>query len=682
MAQLQVWTPDVAKRELARRLAYCMQARMPVDREMDECERALYNTRGGMQPSALSVSIGSASEVLGEGVDSGTSDVGVNLAFKNYRFIHSQLSANPPSVVPRPTSSDSSDKRKADAADRLVRYGQRKYQLQEVTDLVSANTLGYGTGFAKTIWDPDRGEIVDFDEGTGVLTMEGDISISVPSPRDVWFDPDAARWTDVKYVFEKIMMPWDEALFRFGAEQEKVLKKFRVEQSDQTGSSTTGSRYDGLERKFYDVVEVYQYWETGLPYNGQLGRFVYCTREGDLLCPLRANPFRFGAPRDRGVDLPGDSSSTKRTPERAALPYHVFTDIDVPGRVWGRSTVAYTAPLQDVHNRLVNVMIDCLQAHGVPRLLIHADCEIADDSVTNSPWDIVKWSGNREPTFQAPMQLPPAMPQILQLSERGINDMSGVNDSMFGKQEREQSGFSMQYATNQGNMIRRRLFNKYVLFVESMFKAYLNLVRKHWDETRTIWVLGKEQAFESVDLRGSDIDGGFDLVVEYGASLSLDPTARREEIITLMPLFEKAGMDPSVLMSHLKLNELEDLYDVNDRPGQRQHEEFQQIIETGKQVQPREMQDHAKRLIYCYQYVESSEFKYLAPKLQVLIEEHIKAREVLAAKGPRAPQGPAGPAGPAGAAGAGAPAGGLPAVPGPGGPLDVTQAGPLMANGA
>jgi len=38
--------------------------------------------------------------------------------------------------------------------------------------------------------------------------------------------------------------------------------------------------------------------------------------------------------------------------------------------------------------------------------------------------------------------------------------MAGVNDSMFGQQKREQSGFSMQYATNQGKMVRRRLFNK------------------------------------------------------------------------------------------------------------------------------------------------------------------------------------------------------------------------------
>jgi len=40
---------------------------------------------------------------------------------------------------------------------------------------------------------------------------------------------------------------------------------------------------------------------------------------------------------------------------------------------------------------------------------------------------------------------------------------------------------------------------------------------------RTIHVLGKEKAFDAMDIKGADIDSGYDLVVEYGASLSLDP---------------------------------------------------------------------------------------------------------------------------------------------------------------
>ena len=150
-----------------------------------------------------------------------------------------------------------------------------------------------------------------------------------------------------------------------------------------------------------------------------------------------------------------------------------------------------------------------------------------------------------------------------------MDDMAGVNESMFGQQSWEQSGYSMQYATQQGDMIRHRLFVKYTKLVEDVYKAYLNMVRKYWNTEHTIHVLGKEKAFEALDIQGADIEGGFDLVVEYGTSVSLDPVARKQEILTLMPVFEKAGMSPRSILSMLKMNELDGLLDrvqmANDR---------------------------------------------------------------------------------------------------------------------
>jgi hypothetical protein len=534
-------------------------------------------------------------------------------------------------------------------------------------------TLVLGTGFVKTIWDPEKGDIVDMDEATGELTMEGDITISNPSTWDMYIDPDATAWDEVKFIFERIYMPYEEALFKFPG-MEEILEKVRIKEEAQRheyGSHTA------LTEKKYDVVEVYQYWEKGLPYNGMVGRFCYLTRDGDLLTPVGPNPFRFSPPRDRGVeDLSDAMEEVKPLPAKALLPYHIFTDVDLPGTCWGRSVVAFESPLQDMYNRMLNVTMDNLQAHGVARLILPEGAEIADGSITNSPWDIVKITGNQPPHFMEPMPLPTAMPQMINMAKQGIDDMAGVNEAMFGQQSREQSGFSMQYATNQGNMIRRRLFNKYVLLTEGVYKAFLNLVKKYWNENRVVYVLGKEKAFEAVDIKGSDIDGGFDLVVEYGASLSLDPTTRRQEILTMMPLFEKAGISPRTALQLLKLNELEGMYDIVQMAEDRQREIFEEMIARDIYIPPREMQDHTNMLSYAYNFLMTSEFKYLRPEHQALIERHIKEREQL--KLAQA-QGQAGGM-PAGAAAGGIPApGSLPAVPG-GAPLDVMQAGPNIVN--
>lgn len=633
MAKLVVWSPDEAKIELAKRLSYSKAQRRGLESQWDEIERTLYSTRGNSAGSGLPADVSVSFESIGElgAVDADNTSapqVGINYTLKNLRFIHSQLSANPPSVVSRPTSNDPADRRKADAADRLVRFGIRKYKLQELFDLCSLYTLQYGTGFIKTIWDPELGEVLEFDEQTGELLMEGDISVTCPSTRDIYIDQDATTWDEVKYVFERVLMPWEEAIYRFGEDKADILLQHRIQQTNEQSDYGSNSR---MERMKYDVVEVYQYWEKGLAYNGQVGRFCYCTKEGELLTPIKPNPFRFSPPKDRGMDsnMPGN----KELPAKAYLPYHPFTDLDVTGTPWGRSMVAYQAPLQDIHNRLTNVILDCLAAHGTARIVLPEGTEIADGSITNSPLDIIRITGSQPPHFMAPMGLPPALDTFLMLMKQGMDDMAGVNEAMFGQQSREQSGFSMQYATNQGNMIRRRLFNKYVLLTESVFKAYLNLVRKYWTEQRTIYVLGKEKAFEALDIKGADINGGFDIVVEYGASLSLDPTTRREEILTLMPVFEKAGVDTRTIMQMLKLNELDGLYDSVQMAADRQREIFEEMGASNIYIPPKDMQDHRNMLAFAYQFVMTTEFKYMEPEKQALVERHIRERETMAAQG-------------------------------------------------
>jgi hypothetical protein len=671
MARIEIWTPQKAKKTLQERLMYCYDARKDTEYQWEENERTVYNTRGKSFTPDLSITFESEVELGITDVDQSNTDIGVNYTFKNLRFIQSQLSANPPSVISRPTSNDLEDRRKADAADRLIRFAIRQYGMQEKFDRCSLNTLLYGTGFIKTMWDGDSGEILELDEESGELTMEGDISIEVPNPWDIYLDPDGTEWKDVRYIFQRMTLPWEEAIFRF-PESEDILKKYK--RSDEYAYHNERGGRSALRQRKFDVVELFQYWEKGLPYNGMIGRFCYCTRDGDVLGEVKPNPFRFKAPKQLG-----DEEETRSKVPIAKLPFHIFTDVDMPHTPWGRSIVSFEAPLQDTLNRIDNVKMDILQAHGVARMALPEGTEISDDSITNSSWDIIKYTGNQAPHFMEALPMPPSLTEMREQIRVGIDDMAGVNESMFGQQSRETSGFSMQYATNQGNMIRRRLFNKYVLLTESVYKSFLNLVRTKWEEKRIIYVLGTERAFEAMDIKGADIDGGFDLVVEYGASLSLDPTTRREEILTMMPIFEKAGITPSKILELFKLNELEGLFDANELAVIRQQEIFDEMISKNIYIKPKELERHKKMIEYGYDYVMGSTFKYLDEDHQKLIEQHIKEREQLEAPPPAAGAGPGGmPPGPPpeGAAGP------LPTPPEMGGgPAEVGQLGQLLGGG-
>jgi hypothetical protein len=185
--------------------------------------------------------------------------------------------------------------------------------------------------------------------------------------------------------------------------------------------------------------------------------------------------------------------------------------------------------------------------------------------------------------------------------------------------------------------------------------------------------LGKEKAFESIDIQGADIDGGFDLVVEYGASLSLDPTSRRQELLQLFPIFQQAETDPAAkkLLSMLRLNELEGMYDRIQLAADRQREIFEEMIATDIYVAPAEAEDDVNMLAWASDYRMSAEFKYLRPEHQVLILRHIKERAMKVAQTAGGMPGPGGPGG------GGAAAGQLPVVPG-GAPMDIAASPAAM----
>jgi hypothetical protein len=668
MAKIVTWDDGKTKSEVYKRFKHTQEARKRLEDRWLRNESTLYTLSANQGMSSfLQNSMENNFQIGMPGVDGSNADVSVAYTFKNLRFIHAQMSANPPAVAMRPTSSDQEDHRRADAADRISRWAMRHYQLQETTDQLSLHCLVYGSGFVKTVWDSSKGDIIEFDEQNDEITMEGDISITVPFIWNVFIDPDAKTWGEVKYMIERIFMDADEAAMRW-PEKAEILKKAKVTDA----RSSLNSKESRFQDNRYNSVELIEYWETGLPTNGYLGRYCITTLDGDVVQSCRPSPHRFtkaGAiSRVENSNAPDEVKLARipKLPQQASLPYVMLTDIDVPNYVWGRSFVEYTSGLQDSLNRLDSTVLDNIQAHGVARMILPESAEISDDSLGNSPWDVVKITGNQPPYY---MQAPTLMPEMTRARQdfiQGINDISGVNDSMFGNQSREQSGASMQYATNQGNMIRRRLFNKYVLAVECLHKSILSLVRKHWTTQRTISVIGKERALEAVDIKGSDIDGGYDVVGEYGVTLSLDPITRREELLALQPIFEKAGVPIRKSLELMKLNELEGMFDRLEMAGTRQKEIFDEMIASGRYVPPEDLMDHENMIAWALDYFMSQEFTSLALETKQLLKQHVRDRGAVAAqeKGGGSTSTPAEVAAPANAAPGPIP-GGAPEMPAP-----------------
>jgi hypothetical protein len=617
MARVQQWNEQDWKEQLLQRFDRAVKYREQFEAQWRENGSIAANI-AGVEHNQFNISFDNIVELESGEVDNGDSQIAINEIFKYIRFWHSQMSANPPSVIVRPTSSEPGDRRKADAADRIQKHLRKKFEIQEMSDERNHNTLIYGTGYSKVVWDKDAGEMTDFDENTLDAKMTGEHAIYAPDVEHVWLDPDAARRKDLRYHFERHLVPLEEACFKWPEHAEHLTESITSKDSRDWAKAIN---YESQSDKT-GKVEIIEYYEKGMPVNGMKGRHAWFLPDGTLL--------------DYGTNPHFEHK----------LPIKVLTYIDVPGQVYGKSVVGYTARIQDMLQRMDSAALDAIQAHGVVRMALHESTDIEDEALSNSNWDYIKYGGSTPPHFISPMQLPPDIWKLRDVWVNAIRELFGINDSMMGIQKREQSAVSQQTSIESGTMIHRRLFTKFALVTEEEFRDMLGLAKDHWDQPRHVKVLGEEKAFEAADFIGADITGGYDLDVEYGTSLPLDPNMAREQLMLLMPALKEAGVSMKDILRRFRLNEVESTLDIMDLASDRQREIFEEMIakvEEGvaEYIAPKELEEHQGMLEYAYVYVMTSEYKYLNPEAQALIEQHIREREQLIAQ-QAAPQ-PAGP---------------------------------------
>ena len=519
------------------------------------------------------------------------------------------MSANPPSVIPQPNSMEYDDRRAAEVADAFIHYGRKKHKMQEMVDLLTLQPLTFGTGFIKTIYNPYAGDkVLDINKETGEITMEGDVEIRPTLLWHMWIDSDADIWEDVKHTFQRYYKPVEEACALFPKHAEK-LKELK-------GSFTKEHFHAKAAKEVWeDLVEVYEYYEKATPMNGMGGRHCYfiSSKTGDitLLTDIAPNPH-----------------------PHAQLPYHILTDVDVPGQVYGKTFVEYITRLQELLNSIDSTVLDNVQAHGVARLVVFDAAELPDESISSDSWDIlnIKGAGGQAPMFISPPTLMPDMYKLRDAILTGMEEIAGVNSSMFGSIDREMSALSLQTSINAGNMVRRRLFNKYTLCVESVYTHYLQLVKKHYSDPRKIRVVGEEGAVSVAYYSSADLKDGCTLKVDYGESFSLDPASRREEIVQLIPFMKEAGLSMRQILDKFMLNEVKGLFDMNSVGKRRQLEVFDEMISKWEEdsilivIDPEKNEDHASMLEAAREFRMSMVFKTLDEDLRDAIDAHIDAR--------------------------------------------------------
>ena len=121
MARVISWGPDEWKRKMEMLLSEARGYRASFETTWASNVRQYVGNMGFRNAGSANITFESLAQLAGGTVDAGDSAIGVNYIFKYTRFLQSQLSATPPSVIIRPTTPDPGDHQNAEAADRGAR---------------------------------------------------------------------------------------------------------------------------------------------------------------------------------------------------------------------------------------------------------------------------------------------------------------------------------------------------------------------------------------------------------------------------------------------------------------------------------------------------------------------------------------------------------------------------------
>jgi hypothetical protein len=572
--------------------------------------------------------------------------MGINLSNRNCQLIHSQLMSNTPVVMATPVSDETKDKDSAKGAEAVTTYGRKQYKIDNRIGMAMMNCFVYGTALLKQIYDGSLGSYV-MDQKSGGFKHIGDHRFAAVRIWDFYIDPNASCLDDAKWAAERMFVPLEECIKFFGEDNELILKSYVVDSSAVTPAD--GSLLHDVK---FGTVEIFERWEPGTPENGYLGRLTYHLRDGRVV--------KSG---DSPCAHPWYPDTVGRKALRGRFPYSAITYEDIPNSFWGRSPAAKCARAQNVLNAAYMVVLQTAQNMGVPHLVCNKGSlgENQDEAFTNNSINIIPLDLSGEAGGTMPFTLKAAetssdVKELIAGATSYINDAWGVTDALLGKQSRETSGITTQLSIMQGSMIRERLFEKYIYFVEDIYQLFLADAAYHWKEGRLIQVVGENSTIEAQTIKGAMINSGYVLRVERGTLFALDPITRQEQIMNQLPLLQAAGVDPRYTLRQLRIADYRSIYTKFDMADNR----AKLIIESLKddyKKQPKiyKHEDHIGISAYMVEYEMTQEFNELDEEIKDAIEKHIDMRLEMEAKNRTPAPAPAG--------------GGAPAAPGGANPL-------------
>lgn len=461
-----------------------------------------------------------------------------------------KLTSQKPSVTVIPASGEDDDLFAAQSAEAVWEFLFEHLNFQWTAERTAFWTSITGNGFVKTWWDSQKKDTL-FKNILGMPTV-GNIQIKPVTPYNI-FMPDllCEDLEDQTHIFEAYTRPveWARQYWKMDFEPNAVAKTeiFEASYFQSTGDNTSSP----------DSVLIIEAWvKPGGCKMFEDGALV--TICGDKLVNF-----------DEGMWYSHEEYPYAQTK-------HIPT-----GKAYGVSILEDINSLQREYNRTRSQVIESKNRMARPQLMAPiGSFDIA--KYTSEPGLIIPYRpGLGKPE---PLQIQPIPNYVLQEIERIISDMediSGQHQVSRGMAPGQGvvAATAIAFLQEKDDAILSQTISSEEQMVAKIARHSLTLVVDYWDLPRIIRVTGTDRAFDSFQLKGSDIANSLDVRVEPGSALPQSKAARQA---FLMDLARMGAISPQQMLDMMEIGGVQTLVDrmrIDMRAAQRENLKMKQLTE-------------------------------------------------------------------------------------------------------
>jgi hypothetical protein len=322
----------------------------------------------------------------------------------------------------------------------------------------------------------------------------------------------------------------------------------------------------------------------------------------------------------------------------------------------------YAHQCQKSIDMLMSLFLDNTSLFGGVRMM-QAEGSMNEDSIDNNiaKVDYYNAATGQKPEYFRPVPVTSDVWRGYTLMKTSIDSLYGMNEFSQGQIPRELSSFAVQLALEMDDKYRIRLFNKKKQYLKDLYLQGIELTQQFMMADRRLSITGIEGWKDSEYLASSTAHGDYEILVDYGQYIPIDPAARKQQVLEFLKsgFYEKAGGNMTKIAKLMVDGSMLDVKDDFERAVKIQERETDKII-SGQDVQVQKWDKDESHILAIDDFTNTETFRSLDPQIQEAIWAHGQAHtDALAQKMAQGGGGSPGGGAPA-AGGPQAPAGGVP----------------------